>query len=73
MTIGLAHAVDNNMFCEIFKPGACGPAAHMRTYGLHVCVSMCTPKGINNQWCYIDHVQLVKHVLWLFPAFDYFI
>ena len=27
----------------------------------------------NNQWCDIDCVQLVKQVLWLLPAFNYFI
>ena len=31
------------------------------------------PEGINNQWHDIGHVRLVKQVLQLFPAFNYFI
>ena len=42
-----------------------------------LCVGMCAcvsaPEAINNQWCNIDRVRLVKQVLWLFPAFNYFI
>ena len=38
-----------------------------------VCVCVSAPKAINNQWHDIDRVQLVKQVLWLFPAFNYFI
>ena len=48
--------------------------------GMCVCVSVCLsvhlsvcPKDINNQWCDIGHVWLVKQVSWLFPAFNYFI
>ena len=46
-----------------------------------VCVSVCVSvrpplrplitSGVI--WCDIDHVRLVKQVLWLFPAFNYFI
>ena len=42
-----------------------------------VCLSVCPPprplitSGVI--WCDIDHVQLVKQILWLFPAFNYFI
>ena len=40
-----------------------------------VCLSFCvsTPEGINNQWCDIGHVRLVKQVSWLFPNFNHFI
>ena len=29
---------------------------------------VCVSEGINNQWCNIDHVRLVKQALWPFPA-----
>ena len=38
-----------------------------------VCVCVSTPEAINNQWRDIDRVRLVKQVLRLFPAFNYFI
>ena len=40
-----------------------------------VCVSVCVsaPEAINNQWRDIGRVRLVKQVLRLFPAFNYFI
>ena len=38
-----------------------------------VCVCVSAPEAINNQWRDIDCVQLVKQVLRLFPAFNYFI
>ena len=42
-----------------------------------VCVSVCPPPRplitSGAIWCDIDHVQLVKQVLRLFPAFNYFI
>ena len=37
-----------------------------------VCVCVC-PEGINNHWRDIGRVRLVKQVLRLFPAFNYFI
>ena len=40
---------------------------------VHTSVCVSTPKAINNQWCDIDRVRLVKQVLRLFPAFNYFI
>ena len=44
---------------------------------MFMCVCVSTLEGINNQWhdmmCYIGHVRLVKQVLWLFPALNYFI
>ena len=42
---------------------------------VYVCVSVCvsTPQASNNQWRDIGHVRLVKQVLRLFPAFNYFI
>ena len=71
---------------NIFKPGARGlrPRApgflkllwFVRRY---VCVCMCmcvcvsAPEAINNQWRDIGRVRLVKQVLRLFPAFNYFI
>ena len=38
-----------------------------------VCVCMSALEAINNQWRDIDLVRLVKQVLRLFPAFNYFI
>ena len=42
-----------------------------------VCVSVCLPPRplitSNVIWCDIDHMRLVKQVLKLFPAFNYFI
>ena len=41
-----------------------------------VCVCVSAPEGINNSGmilCDIGSVRLVKHVSWLFPAFNYFI
>ena len=42
-----------------------------------LCVSVCPPPRplitSGMIWCDIDHVQLVKQVLQLFPAFNYFI
>ena len=42
-----------------------------------VCVSVCPPPRplITSDmiWCDVDCVQLVKQVLWLFPALNYFI
>ena len=44
---------------------------------VYVCVSVCPPPRqlINSGviWCDIGRVQLVKQVLRLFPAFNYFI
>ena len=39
-----------------------------------VCLSVCvsTPEGINNQRCDVGCVLLVKQVLQLFTAFNYF-
>ena len=69
-----------------FKPGAHGrrPRAPgflkllwfaCRYACVCVLVSVCVsaPEAINNQWCDIDRVRLVKQVLRLFPAFNYFI
>ena len=43
----------------------------------YVCLSVCPPlKPLitsGGMWCDIDYVQLVKEVLRLFPAFNYFI
>ena len=68
----------------IIKPGARGqrPCAWFLEIALVrvtvcMCVSVCLPprplitSGVI--WCDIDCVQLVKQVLWLFPAFNYFI
>ena len=39
----------------------------------YMCVCLCVrPKGINNQWCDINCVQLVKQVLQLFTALSCF-
>ena len=38
-----------------------------------VCVCVSALEAINNQWCDIDRVRLVKQVLRLFLAFNYFI
>ena len=43
----------------------------------YVCVSVCLfPRALITSgviWCDIGHVRLVKQVLWLFPAYNYFI
>ena len=71
---------------KVFKPGArgqrpCAPGLlkllwSACRYGC-VCVSVCPPPRplitSGMIWCDIDHVRLVKQVLRLFPAFNYFI
>ena len=66
----------------LFKPGACGrrPRAWFLEIVLVralVCVSVCPPPRplitSGMIWCDIGCVRLVKQVLRLFPAFNYFI
>ena len=61
----------NPVVFDIFKPGACWLRPHAPgflkllwfTYR-YVCVCVCVSalKGINNKWCDIDYVRLVKQV-----------
>ena len=74
----IAHIQDFTTTLQFFKPGACGQRPCVPGFlkllwftRRYVCVS--TPEAINNQWRDIDRVHLVKQVLWLFPAFNYFI
>ena len=73
-----------NFFSSIFKPGARGALGFLkllwfarRYVCVCVCVSVCPPprplitSGVI--WCDIGRVRLVKQVLRLFPAFNYFI
>ena len=57
----------------VFKPGARGRRPHVPGFlkllwfaCQYACVS--APEGVNNQWCDIGCVQLVKQVSQLFPA-----
>ena len=69
---------------KIFKPGTRGQRPHAPGFlkllwfaRRYACVSVCPPQGplITSGviWCDIGHVWLVKQVLQLFPAFNYFI
>ena len=65
-------------FGLFIKPGTCGRTCLVswNCFGSHVslCVCLCVhSEAINNEWCDIDRVLLVKQVLQLFPAFNYFI
>ena len=71
----LAHRTlgDTKAMGQIFKPGAHGrrPRAWFLEIALvraSVCVCVCPPP-----WPLITRVRLVKQVLRLFPAFNYFI
>ena len=73
-------------FVKIFKPGTSGrrlcALSATRAWFLEialVCVSVCVcvsaPRPLITSsviWCDIDRVRLVKQVLRLFPAFNYF-
>ena len=79
--------IDHTVDSPIFKPGAHGCRPHVPgflkflwlTYQyVCVCVSVCVsaPRALITSgaiWCDIGLVQLVKQVLRLFPAFNYFI
>ena len=65
---------------ERVKPGAHGLRLHapgfLKSFLFacqYVCLCVCPPQGINNQWCDIGCVWLVKQVLQLFSAFSCFI
>ena len=83
------HKCLNIHFSCFIKPGAHGRRPRVPGFlklfrprtsvCLCVCVCVCVcppprpliPSGVI--WCDIDRVRLVKQVLWLFPAFNYFI
>ena len=68
---------------NIFKPGAHGqrPRApgflKLLLISLHVVMCVCPPTRLlitsGVIWCDLHCVWLVKQVLWLYPAFNYFI
>ena len=64
---------------RVFKPGARGRTWFLEIVLVRVSVCMCVcppPRPLITSgviWCDIDRVRLVKQVLRLFPAFNYFI
>ena len=77
MNVGETTNVTNLLY-SVFQNYVC--VAHLVSWNcfglcisMYVCVCVFAPMGVNNQWCDIDRVGLVKQVLWLFPAFSCFI
>ena len=67
---------------QVHATEGCTGLVSWNCFGSHVgmcvylCVSVCPPPALITSgmiWCDIDHVWLVKQILRLFPAFNYFI
>ena len=55
--------------CDAFVKRPCAPGFFGSCIGMCVCLSVCPPKGIINQWRDIGCVRLLKQVPWLIPYF----